>query len=100
MKWTDSSSYSRGERGNTLPSSWDLAACPFRVTVHRLHYMPNVWFLTVFDLKLEKLQLRSFDVADAQLEAVEAVRSRLTGLMSGFEKAAHLRSSSATKETP
>lgn len=90
MKWIDSTSYSRGERGTVEPRAWQLEGCKFRVQIHGHINYPGVWFVSAEDLRIERAQLLAEDVEVAKVAAVAYIRARLKALSETFEKAVKL----------
>jgi len=78
-KWKDTTSYRQGERASTAkPRSWEMITMSnLRVIVHRHIDDPYSWFLSCYDLRIEKLQLNSEDIEEAKEEAIQIVRARL-----------------------
>jgi hypothetical protein len=78
VQWKDVTSYSRDDK-ERIPSSFETRAGDLRITVTRhIHYPPDVWLLSVAEYsRLNLIELRSRDLADAQAEALTLVRTRL-----------------------
>lgn len=74
MKWKDTSSYSRGERGTVEPSCWELYTGEMRIRVHRCL---DGWFLSVPRLQIECAALATYSAEDAKIEAIRRVRAYL-----------------------
>lgn len=86
-KWTDASSYSRGERGNVEPSCWDLEGCLMRISVHRYHGCEG-WFYSVPELSISGRSLAAKELEPAKIEAVTSIRSHLQSLTKSLERIA------------
>lgn len=76
MKWKDTSSYSRGERGTVEPTCWELYTGEMRIRVHRSRSLDG-WFLSVPRLQIECAALATSSVEDARAEAIRRVRALL-----------------------
>ncbi len=71
-EWKDTTSYSRGERGDAEPRSWSLKAMNSEISVHRHIDYPGRWMVTACvgrgRSELRKL-LSSLELKDAKDEA-------------------------------
>jgi hypothetical protein len=75
VKWSDATSYSRGQRGNIDPTAWEICLHGVRVWISSKHlYNPNNWSLTCSDVRLEAHTICSNDAhPDAAKDAALAV---------------------------
>lgn len=81
MKWTDTTSYQRGDQ-DRIPRVWELRGEHVRVVVHRLHGTdPHVWHVTCHDLGIKDWVLGSAVVANAQKEALSLVVKRVKKML-------------------
>ena len=75
IEWTDTTGYSRGERGAVEPKTWNATRCGVRVVVTRhMDYPSDVWTLYVIGLKFSRIALVNEDIDDAKVEAIAHVR--------------------------
>lgn len=99
-KWKDSTSYSQSApRGTVEPRSWDLDTKSLRITVHRLHGLPDAWFVSAYDLSFERHDLHTTDLVVAKERALEMVRARLTRYLAELDKIAPLRVTEGDQRT-
>lgn len=69
MRWRVTS-YSESESGgDRIPRSWVLQLTDYRLAVHRLTDVDNVWFASCIPQLFNCKQLESTDIRNAQLEA-------------------------------
>ena len=69
MTWIDTTSYPRGTQGQRPPTEWTLKAGNILVCVHRYLDLPG-WFLSCFQLNLDRKKLQAEDLKLAQVEAL------------------------------
>ena len=91
-QWKDATSYSRGERGQTEPRSWEIRMgheYVVNVTVTRhIDYGNDAWLMLCFPLFPKGKLLESKDLADAKVEALTIVEEALRHAHNAVE--AHL----------
>lgn len=84
MNWKDTSR--RDRNGAVQSESWELRTARHRLTVHRLHGVPDLWFCScVGDLSADRRQLRAVDAADARREALELIRELARAAVADLE---------------
>lgn len=76
MRWKDTTSYSRDERGKAEPRVWQLETKGLRLQVHRLHGYEG-WYVSAHDVGIEGRALKATDAEDAKLAGVALVRAQL-----------------------
>jgi hypothetical protein len=74
MEWKDATSYSRGDRGKVEPSVWEVESDGLRVALHRWVAVADKWFVTCYDLKIDKQPLSSKHMKVAAKEALSLVK--------------------------
>lgn len=73
--WTDATSYSRGERGESEPRIWHLELDGLLVIVHRWHGLDG-WFVTCHAMGVDKETLAAAALDSAKNEALIILRGR------------------------
>lgn len=71
MRWEDTTSYSRGERGKVDPRTWEAKAGPLRVVVTR-QFRLDGWYMSCDLVGLDVVPV-SDDLEAAKLDAVAMV---------------------------
>ena len=80
LKWTDTTSYARNERGTVPARTWssrEVKGIRRPIVVTRRHGIPDVWHVTCHGLDLDGVPLQSKDIEAAKNEAVNLIQSRL-----------------------
>jgi len=80
LKWTDTTSYARGERGTVPARTWysrEIKGIRRPIEVTRHHGIPDVWHLTCHGLGPDGFPLQAKDIEAAKSEAVNLIKSRL-----------------------
>ncbi len=87
-RWEDSTSYSQGERrGTTTPRSWSLGTYHRSgINIHRLHGDPDSWYLTCYDLGIEKREMTNVGLEEVKAEALICVRKELQSMVAYYKK--------------
>ncbi len=72
IKWKDTTSYSRGERGKVTPRSWTCEIGEFNLCVTRhIHHDPTAWISICDGVLHSGNELESKDLEDAKQEAID-----------------------------
>lgn len=87
LKWEDTSSYSQNDK-EKIPHAYDIQPKDnsFRLCVHRLHGIPNIWFYSLDWVSVSKKELRAKTIVHAQAEAIELVRKRLKAVLAKLDE--------------
>jgi hypothetical protein len=83
-KWTDETSYSRGERGTIEPTTWEWNGGGLRAIVHRYHGLGG-WFGTCHELRVDRRTLDSVLLDDAQEEFLSYLWARACDFADALE---------------
>jgi hypothetical protein len=85
LKWTDTTSYSRGDT-ERVPTTWCIGENRIKISVTKGHiYYPDKWVMHCFTLKIDTLPLKAETLEDAQSEALETVRRSIENLDKEFK---------------
>ena len=81
MDWKDTTSYSKGDRGHKLPSSFTYDNGLLKITVTKGHiYYPDKWIMHCFKLNLSEIDLHlTSDITAkvAQDKAFKMIRNHI-----------------------
>ena len=89
--WKDVTSYAQAEQGKAREARvWeiDVQAGLFRILVHRIHGVPDVWFLSTVPRFFEDRTLAAKGAPEARQEALGLVLDRLSMALAGVIEAA------------
>lgn len=76
VTWTDTSSWSRGEKDRSQPKQYTANIGAFRLTVHRhIHYPPCVWLATCHPDVMLHVELAASDAGEAKCQAVAMLQA-------------------------
>ena len=76
--WKDTTAYSKSEDRETQEARiWRTTRGDLGISVHRYVHKPGKWFLSCYDLNINRYRLDSEDIEDAKSEAIEHIRARL-----------------------
>lgn len=78
---------SRGERGKVEPRLWVVEGARVRISVHRMHGLPDLWFVSCVALGVDRVALVSRDLEGAKVEAIAWVKAEIDALVVDFESA-------------
>jgi hypothetical protein len=89
LSWSDSTSYSQGQRTHIEPREWTVTIGGMRLVLHRFHGCdPTIWFGTVYGgPPINRYELKSVPAKDAQAELVKLVRERLEAMLNAIRSA-------------
>lgn len=77
IKWEDESSYSRGERGKIPPTILTTTIEEVKIIIHRHICHPGTWFLTCYDMNIEKQDLHTDDFNTAVSTARDNILNKI-----------------------
>ena len=80
IEWTDTTSYSQGQRGKVTPSQWTIESGRIAVTIHRYAGCGDVWFVTCHAIKVVTHELQSEKLSDARIEALAIVKDAVAAI--------------------
>ena len=80
IEWTDTTSYSQGQRGKVVPDQWTVESGRISVTVHRYVGCGDVWFVTCHAIKVMDRELQSEKLSDARIEALAIVKDAVADI--------------------
>jgi hypothetical protein len=83
MKWTDASSYSRGERGEIDPTAWETRAAWARLGVTRRHGSEG-WYGYCHELNFSVHSLGD-DLEKAKTEWIRYLKETLTMVLKALK---------------
>ena len=87
IQWTDTTSYSQGERGKKKPTSWSWYSKQLRITVMCGHvYAPGQWVMNCYPLGIDTFKLNVKTKEQAQQKAIRIVKSRLIEMVAELEE--------------
>jgi hypothetical protein len=78
--WKDTTMWSQSDKDRSVPQEWTLNTGKLRIVVH--HYMGcgDVWFLTCYDIGVERFDLQITDTHLAKAVAVKTVKAQLSSM--------------------
>lgn len=76
VNWKDISSFSQSDKVRT-PNCFETRCGKFRLIVHHYHGCGDTWFASCHRI-FEQHELKSKDIEDAKVEAVELLKKILT----------------------
>lgn len=78
LEWKDRTSYSRGDK-ERIPSIWELEVEGLKIVVHKIIHYPE-WYLSCYDLHIEKQCLYTEDVEEAKAEGLKIIIEKIEQL--------------------
>ena len=84
VPWKDVSSYSR-DQTERIPHAWEARIDDMRITVHHYAGAGDTWFVTCYELRMERVALTAIAAEAARDEAFRHVRATLSRRLRAFE---------------
>ena len=83
IEWTDTTSYSQGQRGKKTPTCWSWQSERLRITVTCGHiYVPGQWVMHCYPLGIDTLKLIDVVTKEhAQQKAIHIVKGHLNEMI-------------------
>jgi len=83
--WKDATSYSRADKERT-PRVWELQDGRLRILLHRIHDIPDAWFVSCYLLQISDKALKAKDIEGAKKEAIAIVKKAFNELADSFKR--------------
>jgi ribulose-5-phosphate 4-epimerase/fuculose-1-phosphate aldolase len=87
MNWVDVTSYRQSDT-RRIPATLELQASGLRIVVTRYRdFPPDAWVMHCHEVGISTLGLKHKDLAEAQLEAMDLVKRRLSRWLAALDQA-------------
>lgn len=83
-KWKDTSPWSQRDTDRSTPNEWTLKTGALSISIHHYIGAGKAWFVSCYDVGVEKYDLNTEDPEEAKKLALMKIRGRLKAMLTSL----------------